>query len=276
MKKIIALLFLLSSLTVVSQKGFQGKAVYMSKTTVDMNAFGNEMSEQRKKQIMDRMKNFLERTYVLNFDQSASMFKEEAKLEAPGGRGGFRFGGFGGGSIYKNTKEAKVIEATEFFGKKFLISDDATRPQWQLGDETKKIGNYTCYKATLVKIDNDFDFTSFRRRGNDQKKDSTKTKEEDTVKTVVVTAWYTPEIPVSTGPDEYWGLPGLILEVNAGRTTILCTEIVLNPEEKVEIKAPSKGEKVTREEYDAVVKKKTEEMRERFRNSRGGGRGRRF
>jgi GLPGLI family protein len=37
---------------------------------------------------------------------------------------------------------------------------------------------------------------------------------------VTITAWYTPEIPVSQGPEGYWGLPGLILEVNDGKTTI--------------------------------------------------------
>tara|TARA_R110002073_G_scaffold336506_1_gene534364 strand:- start:10572 stop:11411 length:840 start_codon:yes stop_codon:yes gene_type:complete len=273
MKQLITGLLLIFSLTLFAQKGFQGKAVYMSKTTVDMSAFGGQqMSEQRKKQIMDRMKNFLEKTYTLNFNQSASDFKEDAKLDAPGGGNGrgFSFGGSAGGAIYKDSKEGKMIESAEFFGKRFLITEKMEQPKWELGSETKKIGNYTVYKATMIKVNNDIDFSSFRRRGrNEEKKDSTKTEEKDKVRTQVITAWYTPEIPVSTGPDDYWGLPGLILEINAGRTTMLCTEIVINPTEKVEIKAPSKGDKVTRKKYNAIVKKKTEEMRERF-----GGRGR--
>lgn len=275
MKQSITLLLVLFSLTLFAQKGFQGKAVYMSKTTVDMDAFGRngQMSEQRKKEIMDRMKNFLEKTYILNFDQSSSEFKEDAKLDAPGGNNrGFRFGGSGSSSIYKNAKEGTMIEATEFFGKRFLITEEMKQPQWQLGSETKKIGRYTAYKATMTKVNNDFDWRSMRRR-NDEKKDSAKTKTEEKEKMELVTAWYTPEIPVSTGPDEYYGLPGLILELNVGRTTMLCTEVVLNPSEKVEIKAPSKGDKVTREEYNTTVKKKTEEMRERF-NGRGRGRSR--
>ncbi len=78
------------------------------------------------------------------------------------------------------------------------------------------------------------------------------------------------QIPVSLGPDDYWGLPGLILEVNADRTTMYCSKIILNPEEKDAIVMPSKGKEVTREAYTSIVKKKTEEMRQRFRN--GGGR----
>jgi len=281
MKQILTLLLLVSSITVFSQKTFQGKATYMSKTTVDLNAFGGQqMSEQRKKQIMSRMKNFLEKTYTLDFNKSASNFKEDAKLATPGtsgGRGrGFSFGA-GGGTFYKDTQKGEMIESAEFFGKKFLITEKAEQPKWELGTETKKIGNYICYKATMIKVDNSFDFSSFARRNrNNQKKDSTNTKkdEKSKIKTVAVTAWYTPQIPVSTGPQDYWGLPGLILEINAGRTTMLCTEIVLNPSEKVEIKAPKKGEKVTRKKYDAIVKKKTEEMRERFQGRGGRGRGR--
>lgn len=89
-------------------------------------------------------------------------------------------------------------------------------------------------------------------------------------KEIEVVAWYTPQIPINQGPGEYWGLPGLILEVNEDRTTILCSKIVMNPEEKEEIKVPSKGKEVTREEYTETVKKKMEEMREMYGGGRGG------
>jgi len=143
-----------------------------------------------------------------------------------------------------------------------------------LGGETKKIGNYICYKATYVKEDNAFSFSSFGRRGRNNDNKDNKKKEEP--KTVIVTAWYTPQIPVSQGPGEFWGLPGLILEVNSGKTTVLCTEITMNPKEKVALKMPKKGKKVSRKEYNKIVEKKMGEMREQFRGrgGRGGGRGR--
>ena len=120
MKQVFTLLLVFFSFATFAQKGFQGKATYMSKTTVDLDAWGgNQMSEQRKKQIMARMKNFLEKTYTLDFNQTASTFKEDAKLDTPvaGGGRGFRFGGSAGGAVYKDTKEGKVIESAEFFGK---------------------------------------------------------------------------------------------------------------------------------------------------------------
>jgi len=276
MRSLLILGFALLTATANSQANFQGKAVYMSKTSMDMNFGGRQMSEDQKKRIAERMKGMLEKTFVLNFNKTESTYKEEESLGAPGqGRGG-RFGGmmsnFSGGLKYKNTKDAIVLEETEFFGKKFLISENGKKPDWKLGAETKKIGNYMCYKATYVKEDNAFSFSNFGRRGRNNNQGN-KDKKEEKPKTIIVTAWYTPQIPVSQGPGEFWGLPGLILEVNSGRTTVLCTEITMNPKEKVVLKMPKKGKKVSRKEYTNIVTKKMEEMREQFRGrgGRGGG-----
>lgn len=280
MKSIFTLLLVFITLGAFAQKDFQGKATYMSKTTMDMSRF-DQVPEQRKKQIMARMKNFLEKTYTLTFNKSESSFKEDVVLEGPGASSGRGFGRSNGqGSIYKSTKDKKLVEDVEQFSKRFLIKEEMEPLKWELGTETKKIGNYTCYKATLVKEDTKVDFTSIfgrRGRGGDAKKDSVKTKENKPKKKMLsVTAWYTPQIPVSTGPDSYYGLPGLILEINEGRTTMLCTEITISSEEVLEIKEPKKGKVVTREEYIKIVKVKTEELKERFQNrgNRGGGRGR--
>jgi GLPGLI family protein len=274
MKKLIILCLLLISSIVVSQKKFEGKATYMTKTTIDMSRFGNNVSEAQKKQWMARMKNFLEKTYTLSFNQNESSWKEDVKLDAPGTQG-MRWGASNGqGSIYKNFANAEMVEDIESFSKRFRIQEKLEQPKWQMTAETKKIGKYTCYKATLVKADDRITMSNMWRRMSrrrDQDKDSTKTKEED-IRKIEVTAWFTPEIPVKTGPAEYYGLPGLILELNAGRTTMLCTEIVLNPEESITIDAPSKGKEVSRDEYNKIIKVKSEEMRERFQNRRRGGR----
>ena len=49
------------------------------------------------------------------------------------------------------------------------------------------------------------------------------------MKEITISAWYTPQIPVSAGPGNYHGLPGLILEVNDGSETVICSKIVINP-----------------------------------------------
>ena len=272
MKLLFTFLLAFATVTTFAQKNFQGKATYMSKTTIDMSRFG-KMSEQEKKQRLARFKSFLEKTYTLTFNKTSSSFREEVKLEAPGASGPSWGRSNGQGSIYKNTKDKKMIEDVEQFSKRFLVTEDMEQSQWEMGIETKKIGQYTCYKATLVKEDKNIDWGSiFSRRGN-KKKDSTNAKENKPVKKMLtVTAWYTPQIPVSTGPDTYYGLPGLILELNAGRTTMLCTEVAINTQETLEIEAPNKGKEVSRDEYNKIVKVKTAELKERFqsRGARGG------
>jgi len=267
-----------------AQQDFQGKAYYESKTSIDMDNWGGgQLSEERKKQIAERMKSMFEKTYVLTFNKTESIYKEDEKLEAPGQARGFgmMMSSFVGGPQYKNIKNNQLLQEQEFFGKQFLINDSLPTLVWEMGSETKQIGQYTCFKATATKKVDEMDFNSMRRRSSDdnkKEKDSTKTKASDdpmeeveVPKEIIVTAWYTPQIPVNNGPGEYWGLPGLILEINADRTTILCSKIVLNPKEKEEIKTPSKGKEVTKKEYNDIMKKKIAEMREMYGGrSRGG------
>ncbi|MDJ0645247.1 MAG: GLPGLI family protein [Flavobacteriaceae bacterium] len=282
--RIVLVILLIASINLIAQD-FQGKAYYQSKTTVDMSRFGNrEMSEDMKKRIAERMKSMLEKTYILTFNREEAQYKEEERLDAPGqGGGGTRFaimGSFNPGKQYKNIKTNQFLQEQEFFGKQFLINDSLRKFEWVVGDETKQIGQYMCFKATAEVEASQFSLTSIRRgRTNNetaQAKDSanvssnTDENAEDENRKMTITAWYSPQIPVSQGPGEYYGLPGLILEVHAGRTTILCTKIVLNPGEKETIKAPTKGKEVTRKEYDDIVAKKTGEMREMFRGRRGG------
>lgn len=256
---------------------FQGKAYYFSKTSPDIDSWGGQqMSEQQKKQITERMKDMFEKSYVLTFDRESSIYKEEEILEAPGQRGFGMWGSsFSAGPQYKNIKTQQFLQDQEFFGRQFLITDPLKKLDWKMGTETKQIGQYVCMKATATKTVDEMDWRSMRRRKSSKEitKDSTATKaitdDIETPKTIEVTAWYTPQIPVSQGPGEYWGLPGLILEVNADKTTILCSRIVINPNEKEEIIAPSKGKEISRVDYNATVKQKMQEMREMYRGRRG-------
>ena len=286
LKLTFTFIVLLYGLNTFAQNDFQGKAYYMSKTTMDMDQWGGrEMSPDQKKRIEENMKSFLEKEYILTFNKSESIYKEDEKLEAPGsgrGWGGFA-SSFTGGPKYKNVKNQELLQDQEFFGKQFLIKDDLKPLEWKMGTETKQIGQYTCFKATATKVLDEFDWRSMRRRTPPppKKKDSTDSgdsakadsddpmNEIEVPKTIEVVAWYTPQIPINQGPDDYWGLPGLILEVNADRTTILCTKIVMNPEEKEDINKPKKGDEVTQAQYNDIVTKKMTEMREMY-----GGRGR--
>lgn len=275
-------LLLLSS--AFGQKEFQGMAVYESKTsTADMKsqmAQNRDITPDMQKMIEERMKGMFEKTFILNFDRSASIYKEEEKLDATSDNQGFRMMGSmmgGGGTTYKNIKEKIYSVDKEFMGKEFLIKDSLPQLQWKMGSETKKIGGYTCYKATALKPVSQSDFRNFRPKkqeevaAGEKKSDTAEVKKDratnfmdqfEIPKEIEITAWYTPEIPVNQGPENYWGLPGLILEVTDGKTVILCSKIVMNTKEKAEIKAPSKGKVVTQSEYDKIVVDKMEELRQ--------------
>ena len=77
-----------------------------------------------------------------------------------------------------------------------------------------------------------------------------------------VHAWFTPQISVAAGPGRYNSLPGLVLavEMNDGDYKINAISVELKPVDKSVLKKPTKGKKVTREEYQAIVAEKMKEM----------------
>ncbi|MGH2667115.1 GLPGLI family protein [Flavobacterium sp.] len=292
MKKTIIALTLIIFSTFSQAQDFQGMAVYESKTsTAD---FKSRMSENKditpemRKTIEERMKKAFEKTFILNFDKNASIYKEEEKLDAPGSQNsGMRMmGSFmgGGGTHYKNIKEKTFAIDKEMMGKEFLIQDSLPKLEWKLGQETKEIGGYMCFKATAMQQASKTDFRNFRMKKKEEEKDKKEAATEkpkvtnfmnegELPKEVEVIAWYTPEIPVSQGPEGYYGLPGLILEVSAGKTIILCSKVVMNVKDKKEIKAPTKGKVVTQKEFDEIVTKKMEEMQQMYQTRGGNGGG---
>ena len=170
-------------------------------------------------------------------------------------------GDSGSDILYKNILEKRMANKTELMGKVFLIKDNLVTYDWKLTGETKNIGNYTCYKAVFEKEEESIEINMI----------DGDVKEEKVLKKRTLVAWYTPDIPISNGPRDYGGLPGLILEVNDGDLTIVCSEIVLNPKGVKEIKEPIKGKIVTRKKFGDITKEKTKEMMDRFRSRDGKG-----
>ncbi|MDB4290038.1 GLPGLI family protein [Flavobacteriaceae bacterium] len=242
---------------------FQAKAYYFSKSKMDLGKWGARLSEAQKKEVGARMKNRLEKGYVLSFNKEESVFTEEDQLDAISGATDSWGKNFAPGKQYKNVKTNTQLQQQEFYGKKFLVKDVLQPIEWSLDSETKKIGNYSCFKATALIPKNELTWYSFSwdKLRNTTESDSTEVKE---VKMTQIEAWYAPQIPVRHGPLDYWGLPGLILEVSADNTTMLCSKLVLNPGEIIEIEAPSKGKEVSKIEYQDIITKKMKE----FRNNR--------
>ena len=133
--------------------------------------------------------------------------------------------------VYTDIVGKKQIEMKEFMTRTFLIDRDISY-SWKMTGNQKMIQEYPCQEATCT--------------DGDKK----------------VVAWFTPAIPVSSGPGKYGGLPGLILsvELDEGKNVTTIKTVDLTPVAKDKIVVPEKGKKVTNEEFTKIVEEKMKEM----------------
>jgi len=134
--------------------------------------------------------------------------------------------------IYRDLSNNKVTEQTEFMTRVFLIESENEKDEWKITGKQKKILDFPCQEAISGEGDNTF------------------------------TVWFTPAIPVSTGPGKFANLPGMVLEMEAdsGNRIIIAKNITLAPVDSDKLKKPRKGKKVSDDEFKAIVAEKTKEM----------------
>jgi GLPGLI family protein len=245
-------------------QNFSGIATYKTSSQLKIELDSTAMSPAQMKAIQDKLQKQLQKEYTLAFTTSESVWKQVESLNSgpasvsSNGMEVMVADGSGNSVLYKNIAKKQFEEGSDLMGKRFIVKGELTEYEWKLTGETKKIGNYNCQKAVNSRI-------------VDAKKFSTGMKEMEVTKdTIVTTAWFTTDIPVSNGPEKYYGLPGLILEVQRGNRTIICTKIELNPSEKIKIEKPKKGKVVTPEEYVEISEKKMEEMMKRYSGGNDG------
>ncbi|MBK9223271.1 MAG: GLPGLI family protein [Saprospiraceae bacterium] len=135
-------------------------------------------------------------------------------------------------NIYTNQEKNLLIQSTEFFGKQFLVTGDLSTKKWKLTDDQKMILGYPCQKAILM----------------------------DT--TLDVVAWFTPQIPIHIGPNGFTNLPGVILRIEFDKDsrTITATQLNFRNLKENEIIKPTKGKKLTAQEFKIIRDEKMKEM----------------
>jgi len=246
--------------TKVDAQEFKGMAIYKSHRKVDLKMDDEDENSEMKKQIQEQLRKQFQQEYTLTFDKYQSLYKKNEKLAAPAPvSNGIQITVSSGSDLlYKNIKEKRFANQTEIYGKQFLIKDSLKTKDWQLVNETKNIGTYTCFKAMFSET---YETETITDKGTLEK----------VTKDRVTTVWYTPQIPISNGPEDFDGLPGLILEINDGELTLVCTRVVINPKETIDIKEPHKGKEVTQAKFDEIMDKKMKEMMENMRSRRGDG-----
>lgn len=144
--------------------------------------------------------------------------------------------------IYTDIQNGIVVEQRDLMGKIFLVKDTLKKSDWRVKDEQKMVSGILCQKAELI-------------------------HEEDTV-----VAWFTSQIPVSTGPSGFGGLPGLIVHVsmNGGNFQITATNIINRVIGPKEIKPPTKGKSITDKAFQELEQEKMKEMQEQYGGEGGG------
>lgn len=135
--------------------------------------------------------------------------------------------------IYKDLKEQKLVDSREFMQKQFLIKGFTTSRKWKIGSNQKNILGYHCLEA-YCQLDS----------------------------VTALKAWFSPQLNISNGPEDYQELPGMILQIdiNNGERTITATQIQLDNVDTSVIVPPTKGKEITSHEFEKLREEKIKEI----------------
>lgn len=134
--------------------------------------------------------------------------------------------------VFRDLKENRRYEQRDFMTRQFLIESDQGATDWKLTGNQQTMLGFPCQEAV---------------------------REEDGRK---IRAWFTPSIPVPTGPGNQGNLPGMILavDVNDGQRTVTATSVDFAPVDAKKMVKPKEGKKVTADQYKKIVDEKMKEM----------------
>jgi GLPGLI family protein len=268
MKKIqlvIGMLIALTSVTTLATAQMkEGKISYERK----INMHRNLPDPQMKSMVPE----FRTDKFELIFNESVSLFRSVVDDEAPdpfanagGGGGGMRMNfRMPTANTYTDMAKQMQYEERAFFEKEFLIVDSLKQYKWKLSEETKTIAKQLCKKATTM-----ITAPQMRMRvsiGGGGNNTDTAANTPRAPKETELVVWYAENIPVSFGPDNYSGLPGVIMEIDQDNGATVTTAVEVSAKyPKKELVAPTKGDKMNRAQFQENMQKLMQEMQ------RGGG-----
>jgi len=94
-----------------------------------------------------------------------------------------------------NLVNRTMTMVTPIYDKHYIISDSLHAPEWSIMNDIKEIAGHICTSATTY----------------------------DSVRKQKVKAWFALDIPLSIGPDRWFGLPGVILEADLNDGAVVIT-----------------------------------------------------
>lgn len=145
---------------------------------------------------------------------------------------------------YKNIEKQEKLTQNKFTNGLTNIRKDFEEYKWIITTENKKINGYNCYKATSLKTAG---FNPIKK----------------TVLVFNITAWFTPDIPASFGPQGFDGLPGLVLEASENdKKYMYATKIEFNYKKEVKIEKPKCDKTVTEKEFEEILVENFKKMQD--------------
>lgn len=208
---LIALLALICGRT-HAQFTFNGKIEFERRTNLHKLWDGDEWMERWK----DKYPQFMSTYSNLVFTGTASRYAPGREGNAPKIEWGLPPGA--DNDIVRDFTAGTITAMKSLYGESFLIKDSVQQLRWRMSGEVREIAGYKCRKAVTRICDS-----------------------------VYVVAFYTDEIPVSGGPEQMGGLPGMILELAVPRlhTTWIATKVEVTAVTAADLKQSVKGKAMT-------------------------------
>lgn len=240
MRNIILIVAIFFTLNVSAQENL--KVTYIHQFLIENDASDEDQKDPEFVAAMRAAREEIHTYHLLIDGNEANFIKLEKIDNSPPSGMKISFSKSGRGIYYKNVEEGYYMRDVENFNEKNIIRDSLTRFHWQIERAKDKILNYEVRKAVA---------------------------QQDSITTI--TAWYTPQISLKHGPDEYWGLPGLILKIEVDKNLpknpqhfyFTATDIQLT-KSKATITKPTEGEIMTNAEFEKRQEEKWEKMREMY------------
>lgn len=240
-KTILLILILIGTSNIIQSQNLSGEVLYKKEVLKYLSEDEVWLKKYEKDPIFIRNVTNIDKNtkliledlrFELVFNKHESIFKVGDFLELEKNRF-FRaaLGPEGSCIYYNNVKNDEHIRKVDAYGEIFLVKN--TSGVWVLTNEVKNIGNYQCYKATAIEV----------------------TQGAKGPINSEVVAWYAPELNIPFGPLGFSGLPGLIMELEYQQTRYYVSKIDLSSKDKIEIKKPTQGKVVTKEEFENIGNK---------------------
>ncbi|MFO7998988.1 MAG: GLPGLI family protein [Bacteroidales bacterium] len=210
-----------------------GEGVIRYEVTIDMHRNIPPEREEMKAMIPQHRTE----TYELFFNGQESLYraKENADADLSVNRGGMRMVmRIPRTETHIDKDKREVTTLQDFMGTNYLITEPLDIAPWRIGNEQMEIAGYLCMMAWYT----------------------------DTVQNQEITAWFTPQIQPFLGPDRYVTLPGTVLavDINNGERVWVAREVEPREIHRQEVRKPSRGEQITREGYQELVRQQMERM----------------